>query len=78
MKRRLFLQSGSLATLGMITAPSLWGSSQNSKVENLAIKKVHLVFKTHLDVGFTNLAAKVPACIPFYRHCPLSAPIANQ
>jgi len=59
MKRRVFLQYGSLATLGMITAPSLMGSSLNGSTENQAIKKVHLVFKTHLDVGFTNLAAKV-------------------
>jgi len=59
MKRRTFLQSGSLATLGMITAPSVWGLPQSLNAENQSIKKVHLVFKTHLDVGFTNLAAKV-------------------
>ena len=59
MKRRTFLEYGSLATLGMITSPSLFGSVRQNNLDNQAIKKVHLVFKTHLDVGFTNLAAKV-------------------
>ena len=59
MKRRAFLQQGSLATIGLIAVPSMLGSAYINQVDNLAIKKVHLVFKTHLDVGFTNLAAKV-------------------
>ena len=59
MKRRTFLQNGSLATIGMITASSLWGSQQSVYSDNQSIKKVYLLFKTHLDVGFTNLAARV-------------------
>jgi hypothetical protein len=59
MKRRTFIQNGALATLGLITTPSLMGSPTNSISDNEAIKKVHLIFKTHLDVGFTNLAANV-------------------
>ena len=58
MKRRTFIQNGAMATLGLITAPSLMGSSA-SMIDNQSIKKVHLIFKTHLDVGFTNLAANV-------------------
>jgi len=59
MKRRNFLEYGSLCAAGLITAPALFGSSKSSKADRQEIKKVHLVFKTHLDVGFTNLAAKV-------------------
>ena len=59
MNRRNFIQFGSLATFGMITTPSMAGFSTSSIPDNQAIKKVHLIFKTHLDVGFTNLAGNV-------------------
>ena len=59
MKRRTFLEYGTLTTVGLITSPSLFGASKSSQPAHQSIKKVHLVFKTHLDVGFTNLAAKV-------------------
>ncbi len=59
MKRRAFLQRGSLATIGIVAAPSMWRSPVDKIIDCQDIKKVHLVFKTHLDVGFTNLASKV-------------------
>ena len=59
MKRRTFLEYGSLCAAGLITSPVLFGSPNSSLSNPKEIKKVHLVFKTHLDVGFTNLAAKV-------------------
>jgi hypothetical protein len=59
MKRRAFLQYGSLATMGIIAGPSLMGSPEDVIIDNRTIKKVHLIFKTHLDIGFTNLAANV-------------------
>jgi hypothetical protein len=59
LKRRIFLQNGALATLGLMTTPALMGSPINSNSDDESIKKVHLIFKTHLDVGFTNLAANV-------------------
>ena len=59
MNRRNFIQNGSLAAFGLITTPSIAGFAKNSVLDNQSIKKVHLIFKTHLDVGFTNLAGKV-------------------
>lgn len=59
MKRRSFLQSCGPLTLGMMAEPSLWGQSGAEEAANPAIQKVHLIFKTHLDVGYTDLAGKV-------------------
>ncbi|MCL4481350.1 MAG: hypothetical protein M1445_01785, partial [Bacteroidetes bacterium] len=59
MKRRQFIQSGSLATFGTLLAPSIYGFPQPNRLDGSSIKKVLLIFKTHLDVGFTNLAGKV-------------------
>ena len=59
MNRRNFIQYGSLATFGLINTPSIAGFAKNSIPDDLSIKKVHLIFKTHLDVGFTNLASEV-------------------
>ena len=59
MNRRNFIQYGSLATLGMMTTPSIAAFSKKNITDDQDIKKVHLIFKTHLDVGFTNLASKV-------------------
>ncbi len=59
MNRRSFIQSSSLASIGMMAVPTIALSSGSRLIDEKAIKKVHLIFKTHLDVGFTNLAAKV-------------------
>ncbi|MGQ8338236.1 DUF5054 domain-containing protein [Sunxiuqinia sp. A32] len=59
MKRRAFIKNGSLATSGAIIAPSLFGSVDQDILDSESIKKVHLIFKTHLDIGFTDLAANV-------------------
>ncbi len=59
MKRRQFIQSGSLAAFGTLLAPSIYGFPQPNRLDGSSIKKVLLIFKTHLDVGFTNLAGKV-------------------
>ncbi len=59
MNRRLFIQSGSLGSLGLMAAPALAFGSANTSTDDQAITKVHLIFKTHLDVGFTDLAANV-------------------
>jgi hypothetical protein len=59
MERRYFIQNGSMAATGVFATPSVFGGSIDSPNENQEIKKVLLVFKTHLDVGFTNMAATV-------------------
>lgn len=59
MKRRTFIQNTGLATLGALTAHSSFGSSKFARCEEEAVSKVHLIFKTHLDIGFTNLAQHV-------------------
>jgi len=59
MNRRDFIQNGSLATLGLITAPTIAGFLKGNVSDEQEITKVHLIFKTHLDVGFTNLARNV-------------------
>ena len=59
MKRRKFIQTGSLAALGAATIPHLTGSAFNLKPAVESVEKVYLIFKTHLDIGFTNLAEKV-------------------
>jgi hypothetical protein len=58
MKRRNFLQYGGIATAFSVVAPSVYGLSFGDSTET-EVKKVHLIFKTHLDVGFTELASKV-------------------
>ncbi len=59
MKRRNFIQNSSMAALGTLITPSIYGSGIQSILDEKAIKKVHLIFKTHLDIGFTNLAENV-------------------
>lgn len=50
----------SLTVFWMIfVASSLFGTNKTIPVDSLSIKKVHLIFKTHLDIGFTNLGEKV-------------------
>ena len=59
MERRKFIQSGSLAALGAATLPQLARAAFNPATPAEEVEKVYLIFKTHLDIGFTNLAAKV-------------------
>ena len=59
INRRKFIQYGSMAGFGTLLTPSVYGFSQTNSPDANSIKKVHLIFKTHLDVGFTNLAGKV-------------------
>jgi hypothetical protein len=44
---------------------------------NQPIRKIHLVFKTHLDVGFTDLARNVVNTY-FEKHIPLALKIARE
>jgi hypothetical protein len=59
MKRRKFIQTGSLAAFGTTALPGIAGAAFNPEPVAGAIEKVYLIFKTHLDIGFTNLAEKV-------------------
>jgi len=43
----------------------------------MTIRRVHLIFKTHLDVGFTDLAGSVVAGY-FERHIPAALALAQQ
>jgi hypothetical protein len=58
MKRRNFVINSSLASTGLIlTAGKTFGIGQTGI--NNAVKRVHVIFKTHLDIGFTDLARNV-------------------
>ncbi len=61
MKRRRFIKTASAGGMLGIIPPAAFSylSSGTIKGKNKDIKKVHLLFKTHLDIGFTDLAAKV-------------------
>lgn len=59
MKRREFIQYGSLASMGIWAFPFVSRGFSLPEQDPLEVKKVHLVFKTHLDVGFTNFAENV-------------------
>ncbi|MEN6324332.1 MAG: DUF5054 domain-containing protein [Proteiniphilum sp.] len=59
MKRREFIRYGSLAAFGTMVVPPAFSFTQRNKVDENSIKKVHLIFKTHLDIGFTKLAGDV-------------------
>ena len=57
ISRRSFLaQAGALSGLAALQPVRLWGQEQPVD-EN--IEKVHVIFKTHLDIGFTDMAATV-------------------
>ncbi len=62
MKRRNFLETiyscSGLLILNPNSAFNNMGLNQQSK-QTSEIKKVHLIFKTHLDIGFTDLAENV-------------------
>ena len=55
MEKRIYIQKGSLATHGLLTAPAMAGYSTTTDRVNKPVKKVHLIFKTQLDIGFTKL-----------------------
>jgi len=60
IKRRTFLRTAGIPTVGLLAAPKVFsGIFTNLETDTAEIEKVHIVFKTHLDVGFTNLADKV-------------------
>jgi len=57
MKRRQFIKAGGTASaLTIMASPWLAGAANLSATE---VKKVHVIFKTHLDIGFTRLAEEV-------------------
>jgi hypothetical protein len=58
MDRRNFIINSSLTTLGLIAATDkIFATGQ--PVNEKDIKRVHVIFKTHLDIGFTDLAKNV-------------------
>ncbi|HSG67426.1 MAG TPA: hypothetical protein VK994_01870, partial [Bacteroidales bacterium] len=60
MKRRSFLKTAAASSIGMFVVPQvISGFIVNNDTYNAEIEKVHVIFKTHLDIGFTNLAEKV-------------------
>jgi hypothetical protein len=59
INRRKFIRYSSLATVGTLLAPSAFALPQAKGLADQPIKKVHMIFKTHLDVGFTHLASDV-------------------
>ncbi len=59
MDRRKFIRYSGLTAGGVVLTPSLSGFAAQSRQDNNKIEKVHLLFKTHLDIGFTNLGQNV-------------------
>lgn len=59
MNRREFIHYSGIAACGTTIVPQIMGFTKDDKQDVNSIKKVHLIFKTHLDVGFTNLAGNV-------------------
>ena len=55
-RRSFLLQAGALSGLAALPSSRLW--AQSASVDD-SVEKVLVMFKTHLDVGFTNLAANV-------------------
>ena len=74
MKRRFFIKG--LSAGGMLALNPLPAWPQ-VKEQNRKVKKVHLLFKTHLDVGFTDLASRV-LDIYFNRYIPSAMELARQ
>jgi hypothetical protein len=52
LSRRSFLSTTAAVTTGLLLA-------HPAPAEAETVRKVHVIFKTHLDIGFTDLAAKV-------------------
>ena len=59
MKRRRFIQTGSMAAFGTAAFPGIATEAFNHESADKNIEKVYLIFKTHLDIGFTDLAGNV-------------------
>jgi hypothetical protein len=57
MNRRNFLARTSAVSVLMALEPDLLGGLEPAAEET--VEKVHVIFKTHLDIGFTERAAKV-------------------
>lgn len=61
--RREFLKNVSQGAVALSMLPSVVLSKEKNKISggenNVPIKKVHMIFKRHLDVGFTASARKV-------------------
>ncbi|MDO9542401.1 MAG: hypothetical protein Q7J98_08775, partial [Kiritimatiellia bacterium] len=52
--RQAFLKNAAAGEAGLQVSPLVAQASGNER-----ITKVHVIFKTHLDIGFTDLAANV-------------------
>lgn len=48
-----------LSLFFLLTAPFSLGAQQAGNVKPEDVKKVYIIFKTHLDIGFTQLSSKV-------------------
>ena len=61
--RRDFIKNVSQGAVAVSMLPSVISAKEKMKIsdaENIVpIKKVHMIFKTHLDVGFTSSARKI-------------------
>ena len=61
--RRDFLKNISQGTVAVTMLPSVISAKDKMKTFNtgnvVPIKKVHMIFKTHLDVGYTSSARKI-------------------
>ena len=58
MARRDFLL-GTAAASGALLCPTLARATEQVAVVDATITKIYVIFKTHLDIGFTDLAANV-------------------
>jgi hypothetical protein len=79
MKRRAFIKATSAGSMLGISAPKTFGNSLIPKpgMENGNVLKVHLLFKTHLDIGFTGSADKVLRKY-FDRYIPAAMELARK
>lgn len=59
--RRIFLKNVSMGAAAITAIPNVLAVNNQTKqaVSNNNIKKVHLIFKTHLDIGFTASSRKI-------------------
>ena len=77
-KRRDFIKLASMGTVLSATPFSglLYGFPDDDGKINREISKVHLLFKTHLDIGFTDYAANV--LVTYFNHfLPVSLEMAK-
>ncbi len=57
MDRRVFLKQ-TTAAAGTLALSPLFGAGENKRPSRL-VENVHVIFKTHLDIGFTDLSENV-------------------